>query len=486
VGLREKGRIAIKWNLVEKFLKRGVTFIISIFLARLLEPSDFGLLAMISVFTAFAAVFYDFGLGQALIQKKEVSDVQFSTVFFLNVVLGIVVYLLMWFVAPFIASFYENPILIQIIRVSTLTFIFGSTTIVSTALLTKTLNYKVFAKSMFISSVLGGTTGVVLAFLGYGVWSLVFYSLISSLVNMFILWFATPWRPIWAFDFKSIKEIWRKGLGFMNLGIINNVVSRIDNLFIGKVFNANMLGLFNRAKTFWELPQDTFLLPVTRPMFPVFAQIQDEPGKIKESFFQMFYLLNFSMFLVFGIMYLSAENIIVILYSDKWIESVPFLKVMLLLLPILPFSTLITSLLKGVGKIRLLTLITVLDRFSILLALFFGIRYGLLEYLYALVSLKFLVFVLRVVIVHRLFQFGWLKTVLPIFKPGLLFLIPLMVVKFVSISNIYLEVVFNTLVFLLVFIFLSYLLKIEGVLELKAEVRPILKKLHRKGNFRKR
>lgn len=484
MGLREKGRIAIKWNLVEKFLKRGVTFIISIFLARLLEPNDFGLLAMISVFTAFAAVFYDFGLGQALIQKKEVSDVQFSTVFYLNVVLGIIVYLLMWFSAPLIASFYENEILIPIIRVSTLTFIFGSTTIVSTALLTKTLNYRVFAKSMFISSVLGGTSGVVLAFLDYGVWSLVFYSLVSSLVNMFILWFSTPWRPVRAFDLKSIKEIWRKGLGFMNLGIINNVVSRIDNLFIGKVFNANMLGLFNRAKTFWELPQDTFLLPVTRPMFPVFAQLQDEPQKIRESFFQMFYLLNFSMFLVFGIMYLSAENIIVILYSDKWIESVPFLKVMLFLLPMLPFNTLITSLLKGVGRIRLLTLITILDRFSILFALFFGIRYGLLEYLYALLGLKFLVFIFRVVIIQRLFKFSWLKILLPIIKNGLLFLFPLVIVHFVNISNIFFEAVFNSFVFLVIFISLSYLVKNEGTKELSDEVRPILKNLRRSGNSR--
>ncbi len=477
MGLRDRGKNAIKWSLIEKFLKRGITFVISIFLARLLEPSDFGLVAMISIFAAIAEVFYDFGLGQALVQKQNVTQLQYSTIFYINVLMGLVVYLVMWFAAPYIARFYENELLTSITRVSSLSLVLSSTNIVNAALLVKTLKYKVFAQAMLLSSVLSGGTAIVLGYLGFGVWSLVFYSLLSSLISVVSLWIMSPWTPSMKFNLKTTKEIWKTGLGFMNIGIINNVASQIDNLFIGKVFNANILGLFNRAKSLQELPQYTFILPVTQPMFPIFAQIQNEPGKLKETFFDMLHLLNFFIILFFGVMFLSAENWVVILYSDKWIESVPYLKILLFLLPTIPFNVLVTSFLKGAGRIKLLTLVTVLERVSLFVAIGFGIWYGILFYLYLLVTLKTLVFFVRLYVMHRYFQFNIFDGIGSLLKLLAVFFLLYFLTSLITLENIYLEAIVNSSLFLAGFLLISYVFRFEGFSQMKRELMVMYDKV---------
>jgi teichuronic acid exporter len=478
VGLRKQGKTAIKWSLLEKFLKRGITFIVSIFLARLLEPSDFGLVAMISVFTALAEVFYDFGMGQALIQQQKITELQYSTVFYVNLSLGVAVYAIMWFAAPYIALFYENSIITSVVRVSSITFIISSAGIVNAAVVTRSLKYNIFAKAMLISSVCGGGVGVVMAYMDYGVWSLISYGVVSSLVNTSILWGLTPWRPRAVFNLKSIKKIWLTGLGFMNVGIINNVVSRIDYLFIGKIFDAGTLGYFNRAKTLEELPQYTFVLPITRPMFPVFSQLQNDKKKLQEAFFQMLHLLNFAIMLIFGVMYFSAKNWIFILYSDKWLESVPYLKILLLVLPILPYSVMVTSLLKGLGRMRTLTLLTILERSAIFVGIGFGLLYGLVEYLYAFVVFKYLVFFYRLWLLHKNFEIDWMTSFFSVFKMIGLVVAIYIALSFVNIENIFLDAGVISLLFVILFVGFSFLLKFEGAGYVKDEIEAILKRKH--------
>ncbi|RCW36725.1 lipopolysaccharide biosynthesis protein [Marinilabilia salmonicolor] len=477
MSLRSRGRTAIKWSLFEKFLKRGITFVVSMFLARLLEPSDFGLVAMVSVFTAFAEVFYDFGMGQALVQRKQVSEVQYSTVFYVNMLLGIAVYAIMWIAAPYIALFYENDILTNIVRVSSLTFIISSAGLVNASVIMRSLEYNIFAKAMVISSVVGGVLGIGMAYQGYGVWSLVIYGVVSSLVNTGVLWALTPWRPRALFQLKSIKKIWLTGLGFMNVGVINNVVSRIDNLFIGKIFDAATLGFFNRAKALQELPQYTFILPITRPMFPVFSQLQADDKKLQEAFFQMLHLLNFVILLIFGILYFSAKNWIVILYSDKWLESVPYLKILLLLMPILPYNVLVTSLLKGMGRMRLLTRLTILDGIAIFSGIGFGFFYGLVGYLYAFVGFKYVVYFYRLWIVNRTFKIDWKTSVISLIKMLAVVAVIFFVVGFFNISNVFLEAFVISSVFVILFVGISFLLKLEGAFYAKQELKDFI---HRK------
>lgn len=463
------------WSLLIKFLKRGITFIISIFLARLLEPSDFGLLAMISVFTVFAEVFYDLGMGQALVQKKTVTETQYSTVFYINLVLGVLVYGVMWFSAPYIASFYDSEILVNIVRVSTITFVISSFSIVNIVFIRRSLEYSFFVRATVMSSLLSGIVGIGMAYLGYGVWSLVFSGIVYSLVRTIVLWVLTSWHPKAVFDLKSIKDIWKKGLGFLNLGIINSIINRLDNLVIGKLFDAGTLGLYNRAKSLEELPQNTFILPITQPLFPIFSQLQSSVSRIEKSFFQILHLLNFVIMLIFGMMYLSAENLIVILYSEKWIDSVPYLRILLFLLPLFPFSVLVTSLLKGIGNIRMLTYLTVFDRLAIFFAMIFGFKYGLIEYLYAFVGFKYLSYFVRLIVIQKYIKLSGLVSFISILKFGGITSVLYVLIRYIELDSIVMEFLLRTGAFVLMFVGCGYLFNIEGFRYAKDELKTLWK-----------
>ncbi len=471
-----KGRNAVKWSLLEKLLKRGVTFVVSMFLARLLEPSDFGLLAMISVFTAFAGVFADLGFGQALVQKKEVSQIQYNTVFYINILLGFIIYGAMWITAPYISSFFKEPILIPIIRVSSLSFIINSFSIVNSAILFKQLRLKVFTIVMFFSSLLSGAMGVAAAYQGFGVWSLVIYGLSASIIRVTMLWFMCEWKPGLEFNFMSAKGIWIKGLSFLNIGVINEVVDRLDNLIIGKIFNVSSLGLYNRAKSLHELPIYTFVVPITRPFFPMFSELQENPIKQKELFYRTFEMLNFLVILGFGLMFVLADNWITILYSDKWIGSVPFFKILILLIPMAPFNLLSTSLFKGTGKLKLLTFITVLDRLSIFFAIFFALNFGLTQYLYAFVSFKIFVSLFRVVFVQKYLKINAVVIFGSIIKMIVIFGVVVIPVEMMfKIDNIYIETVVKSLLFVSGYVLISYIFKVEGFVLFKQEMFRYLK-----------
>jgi len=470
-----KERSAIKWSFYEKLLKRGVTFIVSMFLARLLEPSDFGLVAMLSVFTAFATAFSDFGFGQALIQKKDITQVQYSTVFYLNIAIGLIIFIALWLSAPLISAFYSNEILIGIVRYTSLSFIINSFTVVNSSILFKKLNYKISTVVMFYSSMLSGLLGVVMAFLGYGVWSLVWYGIFSSIIRAILLWVKVDWKPSFMFDLKSIKEIWKIGLSFLNIGIINNVIDRLDNLIIGKIFNESVLGFYNRAKSLQELPLYTFVIPITRPFFPIFAEVQEDKKRVKELMLGSLEKLNFIVILGFGIMYLLAENWIVILYSEKWMDSVPYFKILILLIPFAPFNLLSTSLFKGVGRLKLLTYITVLDRMSVFVAIGFAIKFDLTYYLWAFVICKLTVAIYRIFLVQKHFKIFAFKIFSSIVKMLLLFSIPAFAIEyFIEIDYVIIEAVVKLLLVVIGYLGLSRFFKVKGFYLVYAEVNKYL------------
>jgi teichuronic acid exporter len=476
VDLKGRATSAAKWSLIEKFLKRIVTFVLSIFLARLLEPSDFGLIAMCSVFLSLADSLSDMGMGQAIVQRKELSDKQYNSIFFLNLGVGVFIILVIWITAPLISRFYNYEELTMVLRISSLTYLINSFVVINNAIIYKSLKIKVLTTAMLYSSILSGILGISLAYMGFGVWSLVAQSIFSSLVNAIVISFYSKWRFAFEFDFSSIKEIWKAGLSFMNIGVINEFVDRLDHLVIGKYFSAADLGLMNRAKALQELPQYTFILPVTRPLFPVFASIQNDIDRVKDVFSKTIDLLSFVMILLFGFIYLSAENIILVLYTDKWIESVPYLRIMVWLLPILPIGFVITSLLKGLGRLRLLTIVTVIERGMIVLALFICLYYGLITYLYALVLLKSLALLFKLTLLNKYVGFDVWDILKSFIITLVISLISIRVAMFVELSNPYLDIFTKSILYVGMVLGISVALKVKGYLIAKSELLSYIQK----------
>jgi O-antigen/teichoic acid export membrane protein len=327
---------------------------------------------------------------------------------------------------------------------------------------------------MVVSNVLSGGLSVIMAYKGWGVWSLVWYGLSGTVIKVIMLWIISEWVPLFRFSIYSIKDIWKTALGFLNIGIINKVLEGLDSLFIGKVFNMAQLGFYNRAKALYELPMYTFLTPITRPFFPIFAKIQDELGEQRRKFYNTVEMLNFITLLGFGLLFILAKNWIVILYSDKWLESVAYFKVLIILIPFYPFNLLSTSLFKGNGKLKLLTIITAIDRAAVIFALIFGLKYGLLEFVYAFVVYKIFVFVFRVFFVQKYLKISSKIVVVSMAKMILIFIVIAVPLHYLNISNIYIETIVKTLIFSVSYMLIGYMFQIEGLLILYKELKNLL------------
>ena len=279
--LRHKTTKALFWSFVEAVGLRGVQFVIGIILARLLLPEQFGLIGMLTVFIAFAQTFFDSGFGSALIQKRNATQTDICSIFYFNIVVGLVTAGLLCLVAPWIAEFYNQPILMPLMRVMSLTIVINSFGLIQNTLLVKHIDFKTQTKVSLIASVSSGIIGVSLAVAGFGVWSLAIRQICSTIFQTLLLWFFNTWRPALIFSFKCLREMFTFGSRVLASGLLNTITENIYLLVIGKVFSMRDLGFFARAKDIEEFPSRTLASMVGRVMFPVFSNIQDEPARLK-------------------------------------------------------------------------------------------------------------------------------------------------------------------------------------------------------------
>lgn len=459
--LHSEGSKAMVWSFTEVLLKRGVQFILSIFLARLLTPDDFGVVAMATIFVTWSEVFKDFGLGQALIQKKDISEEQVSTVFYLNIGMGGLLALILVLIAPFASKFYENEMVGWCVRVSALTFLITSFNVVQTSLLKKKLNYKVQTVASFLSSTISGIVGVVMAYKGFGVWSLLTQSVVHTIINTLYLWRKSDWRPKWVFKFKSTYPLFRKGVGFMGKGFIDNIFSALDSMAIGKLFSSSALGLFNRGRSLSDMVRDTFLIPVTRPLFPIFSKLQNDRAAIEAYYFKMLYMLSWIILLTAGLLFLCSEEVITILYGDAWRVSAIYLKYFALLLPFYVPNTIATSTLKALGQVKVLVYLGLFERILAFASLF-CLLVGLDVYMKAFFATNLFASVVQVIITSRYTKISVFKQyknivlcVLGIVALGLAF-------YYMPDYNKYVSFAIKASIFTVVYLIYSTLSKSEG------------------------
>lgn len=377
MSLRKEGTSAIAWSLIEKFLKRGVQFVLSIFLARLLTPSDFGIVAMASIFVSWAEVFSDFGMGQAIIQKKDVTETQTSTVFWINLMMGFLIAIVFLLIAPWAAKFYDAPMVAWVVRVAGLTFIIHALNVVQSSLFKKALNFKVATIASFLSSTLSGVVGIVLAYLGFGVWALLVQSALSAIITTSYFWIKSQWRPQRIFNFEETKPLFNKGVGFMGQGLIDNVFRSLGSMAIGKVFSPSILGLFSRGHDLAVMPETTVISPITRPLFPIFAKVQDKKEDLQHYYLKTVEMLNWSMIMICGWFLLCSKEIILILYGNQWGEASIYLFIVAFTIPFVPNWTTSTAVWKALGHVKHVAFITFIYQFLSLLsiaALFYSIK----------------------------------------------------------------------------------------------------------------
>lgn len=325
--LKDKAISGVKWNAIGRFSTQGVNFIIGLILARLLSPSDYGVVGMVGIFFAIAQTFIDSGFGSALIRKNDCTDTDYSTAFYFNVLVGLVCCILLSFVSPFIANFFNTPILKDLVKVMSLNMFISSFAIVHTARLTHSVDFKSQSIVNLLTAIIAGASGILMAYNGFGVWSLAFQHIISSIVRVVLLIVVTKWLPRFEFSQESFRYLFGFGSKILVSSLLHTIYSNLTTLLIGKFYTAKDLGFYTRGQTLAAFPSSNVNSIIQSVSYPVLAKIQDDDKHLIESYRKLISMT--SMVIFFGMFLLAAiaKPLIVTLLTEKWLNAVIYLQV---------------------------------------------------------------------------------------------------------------------------------------------------------------
>ncbi len=348
--LKQQTFKGVIWSSIERFSTMGVGFAFGLVLARLLAPSDYGVIAMLGIFIAVAQCFIDSGFSTALVRKPDRTEIDNSTAFYFNIVVGLVFYALLYLAAPYIADFYDTPILIPVTRVVGLTLLFNSLCIVQQALLTIKLDFKTQANISLIALFISGPAGIACAWYGMGVWALVVQNVLSALLRTILLWLCARWRPQAGFSKASFKALFGFGSKLLASGLLDTTYNNIYTIVIGKKFNATSLGYYTRADHFVQMPSSNITGILQRVTFPVLCTIQNEDTRLAIAYRKFLRLSGFIIFPLMLGLAAVADPLVHLLLTDKWATCVPLLQVLCFALMWYPIHAINLNLLQVKGR----------------------------------------------------------------------------------------------------------------------------------------
>lgn len=397
----------IWWSTIERFAVQTVSFILGLIIARLLSPSDYGVIAMLAVFIAISQTFVDSGFSTALVRKIDRSESDNSTVFYFNIVVGLAVYVVMFFAAPFIAEFYQTPLLTQVTRVVSVTLIFSSFCVVQQALLTAKMDFKSQAKISLLSAIISGGVGIALAYYGYGVWALVVQTVVASLLRMILLWVFSRWRPRAPFSKSSFRELFSFGSKLLASGLLDTLYNNAYTIVIGKLFSAANLGLYSRANQFAQFPSSNITGIIQRVTFPVLSSIQNEDERLRINYRK---LIRMSGFIIFPLMIglaAVANPLIEILLTEKWIGAVIYLQIICFAMMWFPIHAINLNLLQVKGRSDLFLRVEIIKKIIGVSILCITIPMGLLAMCYGRVVSSLLALIINTYYTGKLINVGF-------------------------------------------------------------------------------
>ncbi|MFQ5823901.1 MAG: MOP flippase family protein, partial [bacterium] len=328
MSLKQQTVSGVAWSVVARFGQQSMQFIISILLARLLMPKDFGLVAMIMVFVNFLRLFLQEGFSPALVQKQDLRLIHIYSIFWLNIAVGISLTSIIIAGAPIISSFYKEPQIVLMTRVLAFDFFIMSTGIVPRALLQKKFAFKRLAQIEIATTFLSGGIAIVLAATGYGVWSLVFHCLCTSLFSAALRWIAAGWRPKFTFEIQAVRELFNYSINHWGFNIVNFWARNADNMLIGRVIGSAGLGIYNRAYSLMMLPISQISNVLGQVMFPVFSTIQKEPKRVKQIYLRAMGSISLVAFPIMVGLWVVTKPFILVIYGAKWAGVIPVLQVL--------------------------------------------------------------------------------------------------------------------------------------------------------------
>ncbi len=388
-SLKSKTLHGLFWSFFELTGQQGIQFVVMIILARLLLPEQFGLIAMLAIFMAIGQMFIESGFGQALIQKKDTTHIDECSVFYLNILVGFLAASLLCIIAPWIAGFYNQPLLTPLTRALSLNLVISSFGLVQITLLTRRVDFKTQMKVSMIATILSGTIGVTMALKGFGVWSLVAQSLSSNLVRTILLWFFNTWRPSLVFSPGALREMFGFSSRLLAIGFLDTIFQNIYLIVIGKFFSASDLGFYAYAKRLQHLPLQNMSSIIGRVTFPIFSSIQDDKARLKRGMRKQLAtisLINFPMMIGLAVV---AKPLVMGLLGEKWAPSIPYLQLLCVVGLLYPLHAINLNMLKAQGRSDLFLRLAVISHTLQIVALVITLPWGIEGILWGCIVLSF-------------------------------------------------------------------------------------------------
>lgn len=473
-SLKEKTVSGVIWSALQKSGSIMLSFISSIILARLLTPEDYGCIGMLAIFMALSSTFIDGGFGSALIQKKNPTNDDYSTIFYWNLGLSLFLYLILFISAPAIARFYHTDILCNVLRVQGVVLILNAARIVQANQLRKQLKFKKIAVIDISVSAVSLTITILMAWKGFGVWALVTQQIAVSALSTFVYWITSKWHPLLAFSKQSFKELFGFG-GFILLSnLINTFCNNIQGLLIGRLYNPSMMGYYSKAKSTEELASTFISQIMDQVTYPVLAEAQNDMDYLIRMIRKFIGVLAYTTFPLMLLLILLAKPIFVLLYSDKWLSSVPYFQILCVAGMAICLQGINYYAVAAIGKSGKLFKGTLIKRGLGLVFIIGGLFItGIKGLLVGMVISSWLIYLINAILVHRYVGYRivyQIKDLLPIIIVSLLsFIVAYLFPTLFSIDNIYLKGGIQLTAFLSVYILVSYIFRIEA-LEFSKEI----------------
>lgn len=389
-SIKQKAINGMAWSVSERISLQVMQMIISIVLARLLEPAEFGLIGMLAIFTSIAQSLIDSGFGSALIQKKNATQTDSSSIFYFNLVFSVILASILFFSAPLIADFYDQPDLLPITRVLSLGLVINASSIVQVCILRRNLDFKKHFIANITSVIISGIGGIVAALAGLGVWSLVIQSLANSLIKAIILWTLKIWRPIVQISIASLKTMFSFGSKLLLAGLMETVFTNLYQTFIGRQFTASDLGYYSRASTMESAASISTSMALGQVIFPALSPYQDDKIKLKQAHSKT---IKMSMFLhiplMTGLIFI-AEPLLLFLLTDKWAESIPYFQLLCIIGMIYPIQVQNYNLFRITGRSDIILKFGVVKYLLTAIAIALTYKHGILALIYGQITVAVL------------------------------------------------------------------------------------------------
>ena len=470
------------WRLAERFGAQGVALVVSIILARLLVPEVYGTIALVTVFTQILNVFVDSGFGNALIQKKDADDLDFSTVFYFNVAVCLLLYVGVFLAAPWIARFYNDLALTPVVRVLSLTLIISGVKNVQQAYVSRTMQFK-----RFFFATLGGTIGaavigIAMAYFGFGVWALVAQQIFNATVDTLILWITVKWRPKWMFSWRRLKGLFSFGWKLLASSLLDTVYSDLRQLIIGKLYTSSDLAQYNRGKQLPDLLVNNIDTSINSVLLPAMSQVQDDSARVKSMTRRA---MKTSTYVIAPIMMglaFTAEFVIRLLLTEKWMPCVPFLRIFCITYMFYPVHTANLNAIKAMGRSDLFLKLEIVKKVVGLIVLLSTMWFGVMAMAYSLLFTSITSQIINSWPNQKLLDYSYPEQIWDIL-PGILLAVlmgccvyPIQWLGLPDVVTLLIQVPLGAVIYIGV----SAVLRLDSYKYVMKEIQPYLKKTSRK------